>query len=81
MLAQARDLAATMNPAVECGTYTMAQAARRLGISRSLAYELAHRHEFPVPVLQVGGRMLVPRTLLERYIGGDPDPQPRLRVV
>jgi excisionase family DNA binding protein len=81
VLAQARDLAASSSPVIECGTYTIPEAARRLGISRRLAYDLAHRHEFPVPVLRVGERMLVPRTLLERFIGGDPDPQPRLRVV
>jgi excisionase family DNA binding protein len=81
VLGQARELAATSPATIECGTYTMTEAARRLGISRTMAYDLARRGEFPVRVLQVGERMLVPRTLLERYIGGDPDPRPRLRVV
>jgi predicted DNA-binding transcriptional regulator AlpA len=31
-------------------------AAQILGISRSHAYELARRNEFPVPVLRIGSR-------------------------
>ena len=43
-------------------TYTLNEAARRLGISRALAYEAAHRGE--LPVCRIGRRMLVPRAAL-----------------
>jgi excisionase family DNA binding protein len=51
-------------------TYTLAEAASRLGISTWLAYEAAHRGE--LPVCRVGRRMLVPRAALLRLLGQDP---------
>ena len=51
-------------------TYTLAEAASRLGISTSLAYEAAHRGE--LPVCHIGRRMLVPRAALLRLLGQDP---------
>jgi excisionase family DNA binding protein len=51
-------------------TYTLAEAASRLGISTSLAYEAAHRGE--LPVCRIGRRMLVPRAALLRLLGQDP---------
>ena len=51
-------------------TFTLAEAASRLGISTSLAYEAAHRGE--LPVCRVGRRMLVPRAALLRLLGQDP---------
>jgi excisionase family DNA binding protein len=51
-------------------TYTLAEAASRLGISASLAYEAAHRGE--LPVCRIGRRMLVPRAALLRLLGQDP---------
>ena len=47
-------------------TYTLNEAARRLGISRALAYEAAHRGE--LPVCRIGRRMLVPRAALQRLL-------------
>jgi excisionase family DNA binding protein len=47
-------------------TYTLSEAARRLGISRALAYEAAHRGE--LPVCRIGRRMLVPRAALLRLL-------------
>jgi excisionase family DNA binding protein len=47
-------------------TYTLNEAARRLGISRALAYEAAHRGE--LPVCRIGRRMLVPRAALLRLL-------------
>jgi hypothetical protein len=35
-------------------------AAAILGLSRSVAYDLAHRDEFPVPVIRAGTRYRVP---------------------
>ena len=51
-------------------TYTLAEAASRLGISTSLAYEAAHRGE--LPVCRIGRRMVVPRAALLRLLGQDP---------
>ena len=51
-------------------TYTLAEAASRLGISTSLAYEAAHRGE--LPVCRIGRRILVPRAALLRLLGQDP---------
>ena len=53
-------------PAEERLTYTLNEAARRLGISRALAYEAAHRGE--LPVCRIGRRMLIPRAALLRLL-------------
>jgi excisionase family DNA binding protein len=47
-------------------TFTLAEAAQQLGISRWLAYEAAHRGE--LPVCRIGRRMLVPRAALLRLL-------------
>ena len=49
-------------------TWTIAEAAGLLGISRASAYEAAHRGELPVKV--IGRRMLVPRVALLRLLDG-----------
>jgi excisionase family DNA binding protein len=51
-------------------TYTLAEAAQQLGISRWLAYEAAHRGE--LPVCRIGRRMLVPRAALLRLLDEEP---------
>jgi excisionase family DNA binding protein len=48
-------------------TYTLTEAAERLGISRGLAYEAASRGE--LPVCRIGRRILVPRAALARLLG------------
>ena len=58
--------AAAEAPAEERLTYTLAEAARRLGISRTLAYEAANRGE--LPVCRIGRRLLVPRAALARLL-------------
>ena len=50
------------------------EAARRLGISRTHAYELVGRGE--LPSIRLGRRVLVPRRSLERLVEGDAAPQP-----
>jgi excisionase family DNA binding protein len=50
-------------------TYTLTEAALRLGISRALAYEAAHRGE--LPVRRIGRRLLVPRAALARLLDQD----------
>jgi excisionase family DNA binding protein len=49
-------------------TYTVAEAAAILGISKWLYYNLAKKGE--VPVLVVGRRSLVPRNQLEAFLAG-----------
>jgi excisionase family DNA binding protein len=44
------------------------EAAELLGISRSLAYELAARGQ--LPVLRLGRRLVIPRAALERLLDG-----------
>jgi excisionase family DNA binding protein len=51
-------------------TYTLAEVAQQLGISRWLAYEAAHRGE--LPVCRIGRRMLVPRAALLRLLDQQP---------
>jgi excisionase family DNA binding protein len=56
-------------------TYTLTEAACRLGISRALAYEAAHRGE--LPVCRIGRRLLVPRAALLRLLDQDVPPGSR----
>ncbi len=53
-------------------TATVEEAARELGISRTLAYELAKADRLPVPVIRLGRRMVVPRAALDRVLEGVP---------
>jgi excisionase family DNA binding protein len=54
-------------------TLTIVEAAQRLGISRTLAYELARRDEFPVRVVRLGRRLVVPEPALMRLLAGATD--------
>jgi hypothetical protein len=47
-------------------------AASILGIGRTLAYELVKQEQFPVRLLRLGRRVLVPVGDLLRYLGHDP---------
>ena len=47
--------------------FSIPEAARMLGISRGLAYELARSGQ--IPVLRLGKRLLVPKIALERMLG------------
>lgn len=47
-------------------TYSIQETAELLGISRSLAYELAKKDE--IPVRHLGGRLVVPVKALEHFI-------------
>ena len=62
--------AETEAPAEERLTYTLNEAARRLGISRALAYEAANRGE--LPICRIGRRVLVPRAALLRLLEDGP---------
>lgn len=54
----------------ELGVSTdLGTAAKALGISRGLAYNLANRDEFPVRVIRAGGRYIVPTAGLKELLG------------
>ncbi|MBI4332371.1 MAG: helix-turn-helix domain-containing protein [Chloroflexi bacterium] len=56
-------------PESEALTLTIAEAARALGISRHLAYDLARRGR--IPVLRLGDRRLaVPRAAFLDFLSG-----------
>jgi predicted DNA-binding transcriptional regulator AlpA len=40
-----------------------------LGINRSTAFELIRRDEFPLPVVRLGRRIVVPRKAVEELLG------------
>ena len=47
-------------------TITVEQAARILGISRGLAYQMAREHR--IPTLKFGKRLVVPKWAIERLL-------------
>jgi hypothetical protein len=49
-------------------TTTIELAARRLGIGRSLGYQLAREGRFPVQVIRAGRRLLVSTAALDRLL-------------
>ena len=50
-------------------TLSIEEAAKVLGISRTLAYELVARRE--LPAIRLGRRIVVPRRALEALVDGD----------
>ena len=48
-------------------TYTVEEAGCMLGISRGSAYEAVKAGD--IPVLKIGGRLLVPRAVFDRMLG------------
>lgn len=50
-------------------TVSVEIAAARLGIGRSLAYELARQNALPVPVLRFGRKLAIPTRALDRVLG------------
>ncbi len=52
-------------------TVTVEEAARVLGIGRTLAYEAVRRGEFPTPVIRVGHRYVIPKAALEAVVAGE----------
>lgn len=53
-------------------TTSLETAAEIMGIGRTLAYELAKNHAFPVRLLRLGRRVVVPIPDLLRYLGNTP---------
>ena len=53
-------------------TVSVEQAAAALGIGRALAYDLIRQGRFPVPILRLGRRLIVPTVPLVRTLGLEP---------
>ena len=49
--------------------YTVEEAGRLLGLSRSSSYEAVRNHS--IPSIRIGGRVLVPKKALERMLEGE----------
>ena len=52
-------------------TLSIPEAAKVLGISRGLAYDLARRDALPVPVIKLGRRMVLSRKAVEVLLSGN----------
>jgi len=53
-------------------TVSVGTAARLLGISRNLAYELVRQNR--LPALRLGRRLLIPKKMLDDLLAGDWQP-------
>ncbi len=52
-------------------TLTISEAARQLGISRNLCYELARRGELPGLIRLGGKRMVISKIALQKMLEGN----------
>jgi excisionase family DNA binding protein len=50
-------------------TLDIDEVAPLLGINRSTAFELIRRNAFPLPVIRLGRRIVVPRKAVEELLG------------
>jgi excisionase family DNA binding protein len=60
-----------MSTTVERATYTVADAAVRLGIDKLTLYSAIRRGESPFPTIRVGRRLLIPKAALDRLLEGE----------
>lgn len=58
-------------------TYTVPEAARALGLSRSSGYDAARRGD--LPTIRIGHRILVSRAALDRLLDGSAPAAPQDR--
>lgn len=63
----------------ECLTYSIIEAAKVLGISKTLAYEAAERGE--IPSIKIGARRVVPIAALEAFLNHVPSGSPAVTPV
>lgn len=54
-----------------CATYTVAETAAKLGISRSALYELARQDK--IPHLRLGGRIVFVRIVIDKLLTSPDD--------
>ena len=55
-----------MENEIKSATFTIKEAAKLLGISRSACYEAAKNGQ--LPILKIGSRFLVPKLALEKLL-------------
>ncbi len=60
--------------AIQSDTFTLQELARRMGISLTVAYELARRDDLPVPIIRVGRRYLFRERAYEALMNGQHAP-------
>lgn len=58
-----------MKPSDARATVSLTEAAELLGVGRATAYNAAKSGNFPVPVLRVGSRYVVPTRPLLQVLG------------
>lgn len=58
---------------VERDMMTLEELRHRLGISASVAYELANRNDLPIPTIRVGRRFLFSRRAYDRLLSSGHD--------
>ena len=54
---------------MEKHTFTINEAAEMLGVAKNTVYRAVRRGE--IPIIRVGGRLLVARTLMSRLLEGN----------
>ena len=52
-------------------TVDVAEASQELGINKLTAYDSIRRGDFPLPVIKIGRRYVIPRAALERLLAGE----------
>lgn len=67
-------VASTRQPARE--TCTVEDAAARLDLSRTAAYDLIRRNEFPVPFIRLGRKIVIPVRALDRLLMAEDSASP-----
>ena len=77
MLKDETEQVKTRGKSMDSRTVNVETAAKMLGISRGLAYELVSMGKFPVPVIRLGRRLVVPREPLDRLLRSD-SPTPHI---
>jgi len=63
-------------PSTERDTLTLEELAHRMGISMTVAYELAQRDKLPVPTLRAGRRYLFSRRAYEALLDAQHESHP-----
>lgn len=51
-------------------TLSLAETAKILGISRTTAYNLVAKNEFPIPILRIGKQIKVSRKSVDDFLHG-----------
>jgi excisionase family DNA binding protein len=61
-------------PGTEAATYTLKEAASKLGTTPRYAYEVVRIGKWPTSIIRVGRRVVVPKAELDALLGVQPKP-------